>query len=316
MNIHSNARLTPKRREEMARAVTQGALTPKEAAASFGVSSKTVAKWTTRFREGGPAAMLDRSSRPVTSPRRISESTRRDIIRRRCRRWTLAHIAEFARVSVATAGRVLARAGLSRLASLDPPEPPNRYEREHPGELLHLDIKKLGRILAEGHRSHGDRSRRSRGAGWEFVHVAVDDASRIAYVEVLGDERKESASDFLRRALAYYRILGIGVERLMTDNGSCYRSKLFNKLCAAHGIRHLYTRPYTPKTNGKAERFIQTLTRGWAHGRTYHSSTQRTSALPDWLHRYNWHRPHCSLAKRTPISTLSLMRNNLLLLHS
>ena len=314
MNIHSNARLTPIRREEMARSVIDGSCTAKEAAASFAVSEKTVRKWVSRYRQGD--AMFDRSSRPHTSPAQLSRAKRHGIIRRRCRRWPLAQIAALFCVSIASVSRVLARAGISRLRDLEPPEAPRRYQRQHPGELLHMDIKKLGRIEAEGHRIHGDRSRRRKGAGWEYVHVVIDDASRIAYAEVLEDERKDTAASFLVRALAYYRGLDITCQRLMTDNGSCYRSKLFDKVCSAAGLRHLFTRPYTPKTNGKAERFIQTMTRSWAHGRSYDHSTLRKAALPDWLHRYNWHRPHHGLNLNTPISILRLSRNNLLLHHT
>ncbi len=314
MNIHSNARLTPIRREEMARSVIEGTFTARQAAACFAVSEKTVRKWVSRYRQG--YSMKDRSSRPHTSPAQLSMAKRRGIIRRRCRRWSLAQIAALFSVSIASVSRVLARAGISRLRDLEPPEAPRRYQREHPGELLHMDIKKLGRIEAEGHRVHGDRRRRRRGAGWEYVHVVVDDASRIAYAEVLQDERKDTAAGFLTRALIYYRSLGITCERLMTDNGSCYRSKLFDRVCSEAGLRHIFTRPYMPKTNGKAERFIQTMTRSWAYGRSYDHSKLRKAALPDWLHRYNWHRPHHGLNLKTPISILALNRNNLLLYHS
>jgi len=192
-----------------------------------------------------------------------------------------------------------------------------RYEREHPGELIHIDIKKLGRFNRIGHRITGDRTGQSnsRGVGWEFVHVCIDDASRIAFAEIMPNEKKESAVAFLKAALAYYKKLGIKVERVMTDNGSCYRSKAFNKACEAFGLRHIFTRPYTPKTNGKAERFIQTSLREWAYAVAYENSEQRRNNLPVWLHRYNWHRPHASLKAKPPISRLGLKLDNLLRFH-
>jgi transposase InsO family protein len=213
--------------------------------------------------------------------------------------------------------RVLRAAKLSRAKDLEPAEPVVRYEREHPGELIHLDIKKLGRFEAEGHRVTGDRQAgRSRGAGWEFVHVCIDDASRLAFSQILPDEKKESAVAFLRSAVAYYASLGVAVTRVMTDNGSCYRSHAFRKACADLGLKHIRTRPYTPRTNGKAERFIQTALREWAYAHAYPSSARRAVELPLWLHRYNWHRPHGGIKSQTPISRLGLNRDNLLRLHS
>ena len=215
--------------------------------------------------------------------------------------------------------RVLARAGLSRLKDLEPAEPVRRYEREHPGELIHLDIKKLGRIGSVGHRITGrypGAVNRHLGIGWEFVHVCIDDASRVAFVQVMPDQRKESAVAFLEAAIAYYASLGIKVQRVMTDNGSCYRSKAFRAACKRLGLRQIFTRPYTPKTNGKAERFIQTSLREWAYARAYNTSHERTAELPRWLHRYNWHRPHGSLQSKPPISRLGFDRDNLLRLHS
>ena len=222
-------------------------------------------------------------------------------------------------VSPATVSRVLRRIGLNKLSALEPAEPVRRYEREHPGELIHLDIKKLGRIGSIGHRITGRQTgvvNRHLGIGWEYVHVCIDDASRIAFVQVMADQRKESAVAFLEAAIAYYAKLGVRVERIMTDNGSCYRSKTFRTACKQHGLRQVFTRPYTPKTNGKAERFIQTALREWAYARAYHNSAQRSAELIHWLHRYNWHRPHGSLKANTPISRLALSEDNLLRLHS
>lgn len=300
----------------MVRAVLEGGLTLKGAAAAFNVSPKTVSKWVGRFKQEGSPGLQARTSRPIHQPKRISESLRRMIIKRRCRRWTCQRIASLLGLSKATVSRVLRSVGLQRLSRLDPPDPPNRYQREHPGELLHIDIKKLGRIVRPGKRVTGKQNRSSRGAGWEFLHVCIDDASRIAYAEVLQDERKESACSFLDRAVAYYRSLGITSTGVMTDNGSCYISKAFAKACDTLSLRHLRTRPYTPRTNGKAERFIQSATREWAYGRAFGNSDQRTQALPRWLHSYNWHRPHSSLSDSPPISTLKLERDNLLTLHS
>ena len=211
---------------------------------------------------------------------------------------------------------MLKRLGISRLRDLEPAEPVRRYQREHPGELIHIDIKKLGRFERVGHRITGDRQSSSRGAGWEFVHVCIDDASRVAFSQILPDEKKESAVDFLKAAIGYYQRLGISVARVMTDNGSCYRSKAFRKACTDAGLKHIRTRPYTPKTNGKAERFIQTSLREWAYATAYPTSDDRMAALEPWLHNYNWHRPHGGIKSQTPISRLGLDRNNLLRLHS
>jgi transposase InsO family protein len=240
----------------------------------------------------------------------------------RRQRWTGAQIARETGVSKATVSRVLRRLGLNRLKALEPAEPVRRYEHEHPGDLIHIDIKKLGRIDGIGHRITGDRrgqsNRRSRGEGlgWEFVHVCIDDASRIAFSQVMKNEKKGSAVAFLEAAVAYYANLGVTVLRVMTDNGSCYRSRAFAKACKQLGLKHIRTRPYTPKTNGKAERFIQTSLREWAYARAYHHSSERTAELPRWLHRYNWHRPHGSIGSIPPISRLGLTGNNLLRLHT
>jgi transposase InsO family protein len=236
----------------------------------------------------------------------------------RRQRWTGKQIAAEVGVSPATVSRILRRLGLNRIAALEPAEPVRRYEREHPGDLIHIDIKKLGRFERVGHRITGKRTGNatSRASGWEFVHVCIDDASRLAFSQILPDEKKESAVAFLKAAVAYYRSLGVTVLRVMTDNGSCYRSKDFRKACNDLGLRHIRTRPYTPKTNGKAERFIQTALREWAYAQAYPTSDRRADELPLWLHRYNWHRPHGSLKSKPPISRLALAEDNPLRLHS
>jgi transposase InsO family protein len=236
----------------------------------------------------------------------------------RRQRWTGKQIAVQVGVSSATVSRILRRSGLSKLRALEPAEPIRRYERERPGELIHLDIKKLGRIGSVGHRITGRQTgvvNRHLGIGWEYVHVCIDDASRVAFVEVMADQRKESAIAFLKAAVAHYAKFGIRIERVMTDNGSCYRSKAFRSACKRLHLRQIFTKPYTPKTNGKAERFIQTTLREWAYARAYQDSDQRTVELFYWLHRYNWHRPHGSLKAKTPISRLGLSEDNLLRLH-
>jgi transposase InsO family protein len=302
----------------MARAVVDGRLSKAHAARTYGVTAKVVARWVGRFLADGAAGMADRSSRPKTSPRRTVAAVADAIATLRRQRLTAKHIARRTAVSAATVSRVLKRAGLSRLKDLEPAEPVRRYERDKPGEMIHIDIKKLGRFDRIGHRITGDRTGQSsgRGIGWEFVHVCIDDASRIAFSQVLPDERKESAVAFLKAAVAYYARLGIVVERVMTDNGSCYRSKAFAKACRKLGLRHIRTKPYTPKTNGKAERFIQTALREWAYAVAYPTSDHRAAELPDWIHRYNWHRPHGGLQSQTPISRLGLTEDNLLRFHN
>jgi transposase InsO family protein len=318
MNIHKNARLTPRRREEMALSIIGGHLSQAEAARSYGVSGKIVARWLERFKAEGHAGMFDRSSRPHVMPGMTEQAVTARIVALRRQRWTGRHIATEVGVSPATVSRVLKRVGLSRLKDLEPAEPVRRYEREHPGEMIHIDIKKLGCFDRVGHRITGDRKGQSnsRGVGWEFVHVAIDDASRIAFSQILPDERKESAVAFLAAAVAYYASLGVTVTRVMTDNGSCYRSKAFARACRDLELKHVRTKPYTPKTNGKAERFIQTALREWAYAIAYPTSDHRAAELPVWLHRYNWHRPHSSLKSNTPISRLGKTGDNLLRLHS
>jgi transposase InsO family protein len=323
MNIHKNARLTPLRREEMALSVIEGGLCKAHAARLYGVTAKVVARWVERYASEGRAGMMDRSSRPGHMPRATEAAIVERIIALRRERWTGKHIALQVGVSPATVSRVLNRARLSRLKDIDPAEPVRRYERDNPGELIHLDIKKLGRFHKIGHRITGDRTgqsteRTSRkgGAGWEFVHVCIDDASRIAFSQILPDERKESAVAFLNAAIAYYASLGVTVSRVMTDNGGCYKSRSFRAACKALGLKHIRTRPYTPKTNGKAERFIQTALREWAYAKAYPTSGHCGAELPVWLHRYNWHRPHGSLKSKPPVSRLALTMDNLLRLHT
>jgi transposase InsO family protein len=318
MNLHKNARLTPRGRERIVRQVESGQ-TPEAVAKAAGVCPRTVRKWVDRYRREGLAGLQDRSSRPRRLRQPTPAAVVADIERLRRQRWTGKQIAVQVGVSPATVSRVLRRLGLNKLSALEPAEPIRRYEREHPGELIHLDIKKLGRIGSIGHRITGRQTgvvNRHLGIGWEYVHVCIDDASRIAFVQVMTDQRKESAVAFLEAAIAYYAKLGVRVERVMTDNGSCYRSKTFQKACKERGLRQVFTRPYTPKTNGKAERFIQTALREWAYARAYHNSDQRSAELIYWLHRYNWHRQHGSLKAKTPISRLGLSEDNLLRLHS
>ena len=318
MNMHKNARLTPLGRERIVRQVENGQ-TPEAVSETAGVCPRTVRKWVGRYRREGLAGLQDRSSRPHRLRRPTPQTVIEEIERLRRQRWTGKQIAAQVGVSPATVSRVLRRLGLNKLNALEPAEPVRRYERENPGELIHIDIKKLGRIGSVGHRITGRQTgvvNRHLGIGWEYVHVCIDDASRIAFVQVMANQRKESAVAFLVAAVAHYAKLGIGIERVMTDNGSWDRSKAFRAACKRLGLRQVFTRPYTPKTNGKAERFIQTALREWAYARAYQNSDQRTAELSNWLHRYNWHRPHGSLKASTPISRLGLSEDNLLRLHS
>jgi transposase InsO family protein len=320
MNIHKNARLTPRSRAELVRRVLVERQSPMSVATDMGVSIRTVRKWVARYRAEGEAGLADRSSRPHRLRRPTPAATVERIETLRRQRWTGKRIAITVGASAATVSRVLRRLGISKMKALEPAEPVRRYQRDHPGELIHIDIKKLGRFHKVGHRITGDRTQRSDGrrshVGWEYVHVCIDDASRVAFSQILPDERKESAVAFLNAAIAYYAGLGITVTRVMTDNGACYRSRAFRQACKAFGLRHIRTRPYTPKTNGKAERFIQTSLREWAYAQAYPTSEHRKDELPRWLHQYNWHRPHGSLQYQTPISQLGLDVNNLLRLHS
>jgi transposase InsO family protein len=301
MNLHSKARTCPASRELIARRML-GRAWSEDQATTFGISERTAFKWLARFRAEGAAGLVDRSSRPHRSPRQTPADRQAAIVRLRQCRLTGQQIARRLRMPRSTVASVLSRAGLSRLRDLDPPEPVVRYERERPGELIHLDIKKLARIVKVGHRMTGDRRDSTDGAGWESVHVAIDDASRLAYVEVLANEQATTTVRFFRRALAFFKRHGIRVERVMTDNGPAYRSGLFAQMCHARGARHIFTRPYRPQTNGKAERLIQTLLREWAYKRIYKTSARRTAALGTWLTYYNRRRPHGSLNDRPPIS--------------
>jgi transposase InsO family protein len=261
--------------------------------------------------------LRDRSSRPLSSPSQTAPATCAAVEVLRRQRYTGKQIARELEVSPATVSRILRRLGLNSLKALEPAEPLRRYEREHAGELIHIDIKKLGKFNQVGHRITGDRrgQSNSRGVGWEYVHVCIDDHSRIAFAKIMANEKKRCAIAFLRAALAYYTSLGIKVEGVMTDNGSCYRSFAFRRACKRLGLKHIRTRPYTPKTNGKAERFIQTSLREWAYAQAYEHSRQRKDQLPAWLHRYNWHRPHAGIDDKTPISRLGLTEHNVLRFH-
>jgi transposase InsO family protein len=315
MNIHKNARLTFIRRVEMVQDVLKARLPACHVAQLYGVSAPTVRKWVGRFLAEGEAGLTDRSSRPDHSPRAIEESKALTIVELRKKRMTQARIAEYLSLSKATVSRVLTRAGLARLSDLEPAEPVQRYEHEKPGDLIHIDTKKLGRIEKTGHRATGDRRDRSRGAGWEVLFVAIDDHARIAYTELYPDETQENACRFLANAHAYYCSLGAKPKRLLTDNGSAFRAKSFSCVCMGLELKHKFTKPYRPQTNGKAERFIQSALREWAYGFVYKTSSERTNMLRNWMHHYNWHRPHQGIGGKTPMSRLSTDQNNLLQLH-
>jgi transposase InsO family protein len=289
-----------------------------DVAQAMGVSLTTLRKWLRRYRAEGAAGLLDRSSRPRYSPRQLSAQCVAQVIALRQQRRTGRFICRELQLCAASVSRILRRAGLSRWRDLEPRPPIVRYEREHPGELLHLDTKKLGRIKGLGHRIHGDRSSalRNRGIGWDIVHVAIDDASRLAVASVVGDERGSTACSFLKATVEHFHKCGVRIQRVMTDNGSPYVSHAFRETCQQLGIRHLRTKPFTPRTNGKAERFIQTCLREWAYAEAYLSSSARTSALHAWLHHYNWHRPHSAIHCQPPITRLGLKGDNLLKLHT
>lgn len=317
MKLHANAPLGPKGRAVMARRVVEEGLTLTEAAEAAGVSVRTAGKWARRYRAEGEAGLLDRSSAPgavhnATPPDRIEA-----IAALRRLGLTGPEIAETLEMATSTVSAVLKRIGLGKLSRLEPPEPIRRYERSRPGELIHIDVKKLGRIgpHGAGHRVTGRKRRRTmtrrdaegvdrRQIGWERVHVCVDDATRLAYVEVLPDEKATTAIGFLGRAVAFYRSHGVAVEALMTDNGSAYRSAIHALACRRLGIKHIRTRPYRPQTNGKAERFIRTMLREWAYAAVYGSSPDRAAALSGWIERYNFRRRHGALGHRPPIERL------------
>jgi transposase InsO family protein len=315
MDYHHNARLTIYSREQLAKRVLAGELSLNSAAAEFKLSRQSAAKWVRRYRQGGSAALHDGSSRPHRSPRCISTEQVARIEQLRRQRWTGVRIAQITSVSRATVSRVLTRLKLNTARSLEPTVPIIRYEHPAPGDLLHIDIKKLARIHKPGHRLTGNPQDETRGAGWEFLYVAVDDHSRIAFTAMLPDEKGLSASKFLRQAVAYFARLGITVRRVMTDNGPCFCSRRFAASCHTFQIRHIRTRIYTPRTNGKAERFIQTAIREWAYARVYQNSKERLAQLAPWIHSYNWHRPHTSLNRSPPISRSGLDVNNLLRHH-
>jgi transposase InsO family protein len=316
MDYHQNARTTVWSREQMARRVIEQGWTVASAAAAAGVSAKTAAKWTYRYRQLGFSGLSDRSSRPLRLRRPTRPEQAELVEQLRRQRWTGVRISQQTGLSRATVSRILRRRKLSHLRDLEPRPPVHRYEHEQPGDLLHLDIKKLCRIVKPGHRVTGNLADRTRRVGWEYVHVAIDDRSRIAFSAIFADEKAHSAVAFLRQALAYYARFGIHFKAVLTDNGSAYRSRLFAAACRALGLKHRFTRPYTPQTNGKAERFIRTALQEWAYARTYHNSQERSSNLLPWLHEYNWHRPHAALNQNSPISRAGLDRNNLLTLHN
>jgi transposase InsO family protein len=316
MNIHKNARLTLARRIEMVKEMTERGLGACAAARMHGVTAATARKWLGRYLSLGEAGLADASSRPKHSPRAIEPGKALAIVELRHRRLTQARIAKALGVCKSTVGRVLARAGLSRLIDLQPAEPVVRYEHEAPGQMLHIDTKKLGRIERPSHRVTGNRRDSVDGAGWEMLFVAIDDHARIAFTAMHPDEKTPAAVQFLRDAVTYYATLGVTVQRLLTDNGSAFRSRDFALACRELSITHKFTRPYRPQTNGKAERFIQSALREWAYGFIYQHSDQRTAALHQWCHHYNWHRPHQGIAGLTPMSRLNQSRYNLLTLHT
>jgi transposase InsO family protein len=311
MNVHKNARMTVHGRLLLIRRVRERGWRVENAALAAGISVRSAYKWLARWRAGGERALHDRSSAPARSPSRLPLEITAQIERLRRQRLTGPQIARRLQRPRSTIGLVLRRLGLGRLTALEPRPPVIRYQRASPGELLHIDTKKLGRIDGIGHRITGDRTGPRRRGGWEILHVAIDDAARLAYSEILPDERKASAIAFLDRALGWFGHHGVTVERVMTDNGSAYRSHAFRRACVDAGLRHIRTRPYTPRTNGKAERFIQTALREWAYARAYSTSSARSQAIGPWLHYYNHHRPHAGIHAITPAARLNnLLGNN------
>ena len=297
MRVHRNAKTTPRMRQLIVTRAQQG-WTYAQIGAALGISVRTVAKWIARSRQ--EAGLLDGSSRPHRQPRRLAGHIERAIVALRRTRATAWQISTALQLPRSTVTRVLARVGLNRLALLEPVPPVQRYEWPHVGDLLHVDLKRLGRVRGVGHRMHGDRRRRARKVGWEYLHVAVDDASRLTYAEVLAADDAPSCAAFLQRTLAWFRRRGIQVRRLLTDNAMAYRAGVFCAVCRRWMVRQRFTRPYRPQTNGKAERFIQTLLREWAYRRSYRSSIKRTAALAPYLRFYNHRRPHAGLGRRSP----------------
>jgi transposase InsO family protein len=312
VNSHENARLTYEGRKLLIERIAVMGLVP--AAEAAGISERSARKWLRRFEAQGASGLYDRSSRPHKTRSRLDADMAQRIEGLRRARMPMRAIATVVGRSLSSVSRLLARLGLSSLKALDPVAPVVRYEREAPGELLHMDTKKLGRIVRPSHRVTGDRRDSVDGAGWEFAHVAIDDHSRVGFVQMRSDERKASAVEFLQAAVAHYAALGVRIKRLITDNGSAYRSKLFAKTCQALDIKHNFTRPYRPQTNGKAERFIQTCLREWAYARVWANSAERTAWLPAFLSFYNARRPHSALGYKPPASRLG--GNNLLQLDS
>jgi len=313
MNVHKNARMTVHGRLLLVQRVRDAGWRVVDAAVAAGVSERTAYTWLKRFRDGGAPALHDRSSAPARSPARWPAEVIATIERLRRQRWSGPRIARALGRPGSTVGSVLRRLGLGRLSALEAPPPAVRYERAAAGELLHIDSKKLGKIAGRGHRVSGDRrGHRARGIGWEYLHVAIDDASRLAYTELLPDERGATCAAFLARAAAWFASLGVRIERVMTDNALAYtHSAAFQAVIANLGARHLTTQPYQPRTNGKAERFIQTALREWLYGKPYASSTERLRDMPAWLHWYNHHRPHAGIRAATPASRLNnLLGNN------
>ncbi len=302
MDYHHHARLTIFSREELAKSVVEGRLGLCEAAAENKLSRQSASKWVKRFREGGWAALQDRSSRPHRSPRSVDGELVERVERLRRERWTGVRIAQATGLSRATISRILTRLKLNKAKMLEPKIPIVRYEHAAPGDLLHIDIKKLARIVKPGHGITGNPRDETRGAGWEFLYVAIDDHSRIAFTAMMPDEKAVSSASFLRQAVAYFQRLGIQARRVMTDNGPCFYADRFRDACRDLKLKHIRTRIYTPRTHGKAERFIQTAIREWAYARLYQNSADRLQHLAPWTHLYNWHRPHASLNQTPPIS--------------
>jgi transposase InsO family protein len=318
MKLHANAKLTPAARRLLCSRVLEEGRSLTQAAEAAGVSERTARKWVVRDLTEGTVGLADRSSRPHRIPARTDEPTSRAVLALRSLRMSAQEIAQCLAMAARTVSRILTRAGLGRIGRLDPVEPPNRFETPSAGELVHIDVKKLARIDGAGHRLTGSRLGQKKGrVGYEYVHCAVDGASRLAYCEVLADERNDTACAFLERAVSFYQNNHIHIARILTDNGAAYRSRLMRETLTKLGIRHSRTRPYRPRTNGKVERFIQTLTNRWAYGAIYTTSQQRADALPAWLRFYNHYRPHRSLNHQTPAARLQLLlKNNVMASHN
>jgi transposase InsO family protein len=316
MDYNHSARLTVRGREYLAKSVVEGRLSLREAAAECRLSRQSAGKWVKRYRQSGLEGLENRSSRPAQSPRSTSAEQVERVERLRRERWTGVRIAQATGLSRATVSRILVRLKLNRIRHLEPAAPVIRYEHEAAGDMIHIDIKKLACIVKAGHRITGNPRDETRGAGWEFLYVAIDDHSRMAYTAMYPDEKAVSSSSFLKEAVAYFQRFGIRTQRVLTDNGPCFHAHKFLNACWALDIKPKKTRPYRPQTNGKAERFIQTAIREWAYARRYENSAQRREQLQPWTHQYNWHRPHASLKQMPPISRSGLDVNNLLRHHS